>query len=237
MTTGFARVPLWRTIGACLALFTLPAPAWAAASTCSPSAKVQAATPEQVRTFFKSSGMIVLTFLGYSGAGYEDPVRMLAQAGEVLDGFDPERVIVNIGATGEGIGGIYALAKARGFITTGIVSTQAREYRVPLARCVDIVFFIEDEAWGGFLPGTERLSPTSAAMVEASDVLVAIGGGEVARDELIAARRAGKSVEFIPADMNHRIALERALKRSQPPPTDFRGAAAQAFPRPRAEPN
>ena len=62
------------------------------------------------------------------------------------------------------------------------------------------MFFVKDASWGGFIEGTERLSPTSTAMVEVSDRLVAIGGGDVARDELIAAKRAGKDVRFIPAD-------------------------------------
>ena len=51
----------------------------------------------------------------------------------------------------------------------------------------------------------------------------------MARDEMIAAKRSGKKVEFIPADMNHRIAQEKALKKGQPAPTDFRGAAAEVF--------
>ena len=79
------------------------------------------------------------------------------------------------------------------------------------------------------MPGTERLSATSTAMVQSSDVIVAIGGGEVARDELIAAKRSGKKTRFMPADMNHRIAQERAQKKGQPAPTDFRGAAGAAF--------
>jgi hypothetical protein len=65
--------------------------------------------------------------------------------------------------------------------------------------------------------------------VDVSDRLVAIGGGEVARDELVAARSAGKDTMFIPADMNHRIAIEKAAKKGQTPPTDFRGAADAAF--------
>jgi hypothetical protein len=88
---------------------------------------------------------------------------------------------------------------------------------------------VKDATWGGFFPGTERLTPTSRAMVENSDVIVAIGGGEVARDELIAATRWGKEVRFIPADMNHQMARERALKRGLAPPTDFRGAAGALF--------
>ena len=79
------------------------------------------------------------------------------------------------------------------------------------------------------MPGTEQLSPTSKAMVENSDVIVGIGGGEVARDELIAGKRLGKKVRFIPAEMNHQKARESARKKKLPDPTDFRGAANAVF--------
>ncbi|MGH9371290.1 MAG: hypothetical protein ACRD15_07160 [Vicinamibacterales bacterium] len=69
-------------------------------------------------------------------------------------------------------------------------------------------------------------------MVGVSNRLIAIGGGEVSRDEAIAARRAGKPVRFIPADMNQAVARERATKRGQPPPTDFKSAVADAIARP-----
>ena len=187
---------------------------------------IRETTPEEIRAFFTGKGMRVLTFLGYSGAEYENKARMLEQAARILDQFDPKKTIVNIGATSEGIGAVYEAAKRKGFLTTGIVSTQAKKSNATLSPCVDIVFYIRDSIWGGFLPGTEELSPTSKAMVENSDVLVAIGGGEVARDELIAAMQAGKRVQFIPADMNHHIAREKALKNAQPVPTDFRGEAA-----------
>jgi hypothetical protein len=59
--------------------------------------------------------------------------------------------------------------------------------------------------------------------------MVAIGGGEISRDELVAARRLGKKTQFIPADMNRDMARERARKRGQPAPTDFRGAAGAVF--------
>jgi NADPH:quinone reductase-like Zn-dependent oxidoreductase len=154
---------------------------------------------------------------------------MIEQATRILDEFDPASTIVNIGATAAGIGAVYEVAKRKGFTTSGIVSTQAKESNAALSPCVDIVFFVRDATWGGLLPGTQVLSPTSTAMVESSDVVVAIGGGEIARDELIAARRAGKRVEFLPADMNHEIARETALTRGEPPPNDFRGAAATVF--------
>jgi len=186
-------------------------------------------TPSDVRAFFKSQGKLVLTFLGYSGAGYEDEAGLLRHVNAILDQYSPSTTIVNIGATPDGIGRVYELAKQRGFTTSGIVSTQARESHVSISPCVDHAFYIQDATWGGFLAGTDRLSPTSAAMVDVSDRLVAIGGGEVSRDELVAARRAGKDTTFIPADVNHRIAIEKAAKKGQPPPTDFRGAADAVF--------
>lgn len=79
------------------------------------------------------------------------------------------------------------------------------------------------------MPGTDKLSPTSAAIVETGTTFVAIGGGDVARDEMLAARRAGKKVTFIPADMNHRIAIEKARKKGLPEPTDFRGSVHDAM--------
>jgi len=190
---------------------------------------IRETTPEEIHAFFTGKGMRVLTFLGYSGAEYEDKAMMLKQATRILNQFDPKETIVNIGATPEGIGAVYEVAKRKGFLTTGIVSTQAKESSATLSLCVEIVFYVRDSAWGGFRPGTEELSPTSTAMVENSDVLVAIGGGEVARDELIAAKQAGKRIQFIPADMNHHIAREKALKKEQAAPTDFRGEAATLF--------
>lgn len=192
-----------------------------------PATPAAAAAPS-MQAFFRDAGKTVLTFAGYSGAGYEDPAAMRAAAQRVLDEFDPARTLVNIGATEEGIGAVYELAKRRGFVTTGIVSTQARESKTPLSPHVDHVFFVEDASWGG-LQEDGKLSPTSQAMVDHSSVMVAIGGGEVARDEMRAARRAGKPVRFIPADMNHRQALETAQRKGQPAPQDFRGAAHAAF--------
>ena len=202
---------------------------WRTALGCESPMTTRVASPEEIRAFFESKKMRVLTFLGYSGAEYEDKTAMLEHAAQILDKFDPETTIVNIGATAQGVGAVYEAAKRKGFLTAGIVSTQAKEGGVALSPCVDVVFFVKDDGWGGFIAGTERLSPTSQAIVENSDVIIAIGGGDVAKDELRAARQSGKHVQFIPADMNHQIAHDKALKKGQPAPTDFRGAAASAF--------
>jgi hypothetical protein len=65
--------------------------------------------------------------------------------------------------------------------------------------------------------------------------MIGIGGNAIARDELDEARRRGKPVTFIPADMNHALAIEKARKSGDPPPTDFRGEAHALFGAPPAE--
>jgi hypothetical protein len=224
-TIEMRRFSIAHGFAAVLLLSTAPDTMWA----CESPKSTMEATPPDVRAFFKAQGKLVVTFLGYSGAGYEDEEALLRHAAAILDRYSPSATIVNIGVTPDGIGRVYELARRRGFTTTGIVSTQARESMASVSPCVDHAFYVHDSSWGGFVQGTDRLSPTSAVIVDVSDRLVAIGGGEVARDELIAARRAGKATTFIGADMNHRIAIEKAAKIGEAPPTDFQGAAAAVF--------
>lgn len=186
---------------------------------------------EELARYVRASGKKVLTFVGYSGAGYEDEPGMLKAAGNALDQYDPAEYLVNIGATAVGIGAVYDLAKARGFQTTGIVSSQARAHQADFSPNVDKVFFIEDAAWGGIDGSSGRLTPTSQAIVDASDVIVGIGGGGIARDELAAAIAAGKTVHFHPADMNHDKAIASAKQKGTQIPADFRGEADGLFER------
>ncbi|MCB1859415.1 MAG: hypothetical protein KDI63_14140 [Gammaproteobacteria bacterium] len=217
------RIPLSFTVS-CL-FWILPASVLA----CTVKTVVMDASPKEVKRFFESQNKLVVTFVGYSGAEYENRTDMLEKASQILDEFNPSRVLINIGATPEGIGAVYDLAKGKGFTTTGVVSTQAKKYGAKLSDCVDYVFYIEDATWGGYIENSDTLSPTSTAMIENSDVLIGIGGGEVARDELIAAKRLGKIIRFIPADMDHRKALEKAKKKNIPEPKNFAGAADEIF--------
>ncbi|HMO49135.1 MAG TPA: hypothetical protein PKB14_24315 [Rubrivivax sp.] len=210
--------------------------AWLAAAQAQPcdgTPQTREATSRQIRDFVRASGKQLITFVGYSGAGYEDPAAMRAAAEQVLAGYDPARTLVNIGGTAAGIGEVYALAKRRGFATLGIVSSLARDGGEPLSPCVDQVFFVRDASWGGRAPGSKRLAPTSAAIVANSHALIGIGGGEIARDELLAARAAGKPVRFVPADMNHAAARDKARAKGQSEPVDFRGAAHASLAPPR----
>ena len=204
-------------------------PLLAANAAIAQGADIRHASQDEIRQFFAAQGKTVITFLGYSGAGYEDPDAMLEAAKAELSRHDPATSLVNIGVTPDGIGQVYPLAKSMGFTTTGIVSTQAQKYEASVSDSVDFGFYVEDATWGGFLDGSEELSPTSRAMVENSDIVVAIGGGEVARDEITAARAIGKTVTFIPADLNHDKAIAKAQKNGLPAPSDFRGAAHREF--------
>ena len=190
---------------------------------------IKQASINEIICFFESTNKNVITFVGYSFSEYNDRRAMLELAGQILDEFSPSSTIINIGATISGIGAVYKIAKDKGYTTSGIVSTQAKKYHAKISPYVDFVFYVEDSTWGGFTEGSNQLSPTSAVMVEISDVFVGIGGGEVSRDEMIAANRSGKNVRFFPADMNHQIARQRAQKKSLPEPTDFRGKAGEAL--------
>jgi hypothetical protein len=107
----------------------------------------KSATSEEITGFFKGGKKTVLTFVGYSGAGYEDQASMLEQAERILGEFAPKSTIVNIGATPDGIGAIYDVAKRKGFVTAGIVSAQAKQYKVALSPYIDYVFYAEDATW------------------------------------------------------------------------------------------
>ena len=186
-------------------------------------------TPEEVIAFFRSQGKTVLTFYGYSGMGYEDEKGMLQVAKEVLSRYSPKTTLVNIGATSVGIGAVYPLAKSMGFITTGIVSTQALEFLEDISDAVDHVCFVTDEQWGGKLPNSDQLSPTSKAMVECSDILVGIGGGGISLDEMLAGKAQGKPVYSYPADMNHAVAIRHAKRMGLPPPNSFDRGTHEVF--------
>ena len=72
---------------------------------------------DAARRYFAARAKTVLTFLGYSGSGYEDEAVMIAQAVLVLNEVDPRTTLVNIGGTPDGIGAVYPLAQRLGFET------------------------------------------------------------------------------------------------------------------------
>src|SRR4051794_14847549 len=83
----------------------------ARAAACRTPTVSPAATVQDIQAFFAKQQKTVVTFMGYSGAEYEDNAGMLKRAGANLDTLDPKKTIVNIGATPDGIGAVYELAK------------------------------------------------------------------------------------------------------------------------------
>lgn len=185
-------------------------------------------TPAEARAFFSAQGKTVLTLLGFS-TSYESEDALLQTVREILLGYSPETTLVNIGATENGIGAVYPLAKSLRFTTTGIVSTRALEDGAAISEAVDYVCFIADEQWGGKLPNANELSPTSRAMLDCSDVMVGIGGGEISRDEMVAAKEQGKPVYFYPAEVKHTWAIRNAEEAGLPYPKSFWGEAHEVF--------
>lgn len=185
-------------------------------------------TPEEASAFFSRQQKTVVTFLGFS-ASYENESDILQVVRVILSGHSPDTALINIGATKGGIGAAYPLAKSLGFTTTGIVSTKSLEDAAQISEAVDYICFIADEQWGGKLPGSEQLSPTSEAMVACSDVMFGIGGGEISRDEMVAAQERGKPVYFYPAEVSHAWAIQSAKKKGEPIPVSFWGEAHEVF--------
>jgi hypothetical protein len=154
---------------------------------------------------------------------------MLQIAQEILSGYSPSTTLINIGATTGGVGAIYPLAKSMGFTTTGIVTNLALYYPESISNAVDHVCFIADKQWGGNLPNSNELSPTSKAMVACSDILIGIGDGEISQDEMVAGKAQGKPVTFHPAEISHAWAIRRAKRMGLPSPVSFLGAAHEVF--------
>jgi hypothetical protein len=131
--------------------------------------------------------------------------------------------------TSVGIGTVYLLAKSMGFETTGIATNLALEHPTDISEAVDHICFVADKQWGGNLPDSDQLSPTSRAMVECSDILVGIGGGGISEAEMLAGKAQGKPVYFYPADMNHARAIQRAKRMGLPPPESFDSGKPELF--------
>jgi len=161
--------------------------------------------------------------------GYEDEDGMLRRAQEVLAQYRPEKTLVVSGATKVGIGAVYPLAKSIGFETAGIVTTRSLNDTERISEAVDHICFIPDDQWGGKLPESDELSPTSRAMVDCSDILVGIGGGEISQAEMLEGKKQGKPIQYFPAEMNHETAIRQAQKKGLPPPESFSAPADDVF--------
>lgn len=184
---------------------------------------VRVTDPDAAIDEIRRLGGRIVTFSGFSAGGYEDPAALERLLLGLLDQLDPSTTVVCSGATAAGIGAVYPLAAERGFETIGIVSSMAEKEHASFTDAVDTIFIVEDDAWGGYIDETETLAPTSRVMVEASDEMTFIGGGSIARDEFETAEKLKKPVRFEEAEMNHAVAVEKARRKGEPEPRDFKG--------------
>src|ERR1700756_5008914 len=75
-------------------------------------------------------GRRIVTFFGFSSAGYNDEAAISSLLSAMLDELDPAADIVCSGATSMGIGIVYQLAMPRRFRTLGIVSSAAQKEQI-----------------------------------------------------------------------------------------------------------
>jgi hypothetical protein len=174
---------------------------------------------EQVR----AKNKYVHTLFGYSRLGYEDEDAVMTNIKEELGQLDSSSTIICIGATEEGIGGAYKIAKELGLPTIGIVSTQALSYSGRFSEQADQIFIVNDPHWGGYVPGTFRLTEATRAFLGVSDSISAYGGGQNTAVALEHARKMDIRVVYHPAEMNHEITRKEAADSDKE--IDFRGAA------------
>lgn len=193
---------------------------------CDGPKQIREATLAEIMAFIQGKEMTVVTVSGYTTEGYENQQELAENVRKLLKLKDPTKVIINVRGTDAGIGLMYAVAKEKGFITMGICSTL--EEKTSFSKCADYIFLVKDTQRGGKMPDTGKLSPTSEAILQCSSMYVAFGGGKVTRDELmtIVTERRMHTL-FVPAEINHQFAREKAKKDGLPAPTDFRGPAGE----------
>ncbi|MFZ4713817.1 MAG: hypothetical protein ACOYL6_08910 [Bacteriovoracaceae bacterium] len=190
----------------------------------------------EVISDYRQTGKTVVTFIGHSGQGYQDWDLFEKNILEFLDKnfYKESETIINIGVTEDGIGKAYNLIKRLNlkYETRGIVSSLALNYINEAERknFVDKIFVIKDESWGGYTDQSKHLlSKTSKAMVDVSHVVVGLGGGDVGLAELTESRRNGKNVLFYIMDINHEKAINKALEKNLPAPTEFLASSSKEF--------
>jgi len=184
-----------------------------------------------VREFFAQKHEHVIYFGGYAELGYQNEGHVPEIVSDVLSAWTASDVLAHgstmIRNSGfDGIAEMFDTARQLGVDTSGIFPSVSRRFaathRVP-DDCHH-VFFVEDETWGGCVPGTGQPSSSLGLHIEVSDEAVFIGGGKHAADELLAFAAAGKPVTYFPAEMNHRFARDWCRRNGKDEP-DLRGAA------------
>jgi hypothetical protein len=81
-----------------------------------------------------------------------------------------------------------------------------------------MIYIVNDELWGGYIPGTSKLAETTKTFLSCSDFILALGGGDNTKVTLTAAKSIQLPFTYIPCDMNHESAKKKQID-------DVRGSA------------
>lgn len=135
-----------------------------------------------------------IVFAGFSGLEYAAADRVDTHVRAILDEkiaqYGKDNLVAVAGATEEGIGRIYAIAKSLGIATLGIVSTEAEKWDVPISPYCDKVIYVPDPKGTWEVNAEDGESYTvKAAWISRmrgglGGCLVLLGGGDVAVTEL-----------------------------------------------------
>ncbi|WP_163833611.1 hypothetical protein [Spartinivicinus ruber] len=154
----------------------------------------------------------VIVFSGYSGLGYADatvyaefnePYLDLENTlSEILDKeierYGKDNIVVVAGATEEGIGTVYGVAKSKNLTTLGIVSEEAEKYNVPIAEDCDNHVYVPDPSgtWKVLDPnGESYMVNVAKGNASYKGKFYSLGGGDVTVTELQEAKSLGIKTE------------------------------------------
>ncbi len=144
----------------------------------------------------------VISLFGFSDLGYSDYPKLFVKAREVLSQYSNAEYIVCIGATEDGVGKLYDIAKDMGFKTIGIVSTLALARSGKFSENVEKIYIVNDSYWGGYRPGTKILTETTKIFLDITEKFIAFGGGMNTKVTLEEAKIRNIPFEYFEFKMN-----------------------------------
>lgn len=187
-------------------------------------------SPSEIEFEVHSLNKQVHSIFGYSALGYQKPEALRTQLQKDFSKLDPHKTIINIGATPEGLGIAYEVAKSMGFETMGFVSKKFLDKASYYSAYVDRIFVVDDPYWGGYIPGTHTMTPTTGLFVRLSSSMKAYGGGEISKITMQEFLKTKKPIAYDSFEMNHQMATERAQAKGETPPTSFNSSVDELLP-------
>lgn len=139
----------------------------------------------------------VIVFGGFSGLGYENIDELKStiknRIEKDIEKYGKDNIAVVAGATGDGIGVCYEIAKSLNIATYGIVSEAGKEWGAD--KYCDKTFFVPDPN-GTWQVLNEKGSSYMVDIANNNGSLVYYGGGEVAVSEIKEAKQRGIETEI-----------------------------------------